>query len=174
MILVLGNTTASPQSYLSGAISVSAGGTTTVSNVAQQLQLATDGTLRQNIINGAATVGDNVNTLGSQDAINYLYQLFQALGPTTDILVIGGQNRAQSVTTSAAEALGGASRFANRKYVSIRPTDGVVYWGYSNSVTTSNGTPILKNENYPIAASDQVPIYLISAGTVNCRITEGG
>jgi hypothetical protein len=174
MILVLGNTTGSTQTYLSGAISVAGGGTTTVSVVAQQLQLATDGILRQNLISGAATVGDSVNTLAAEDAIAYLYQLFQSLGPSTDIVVIGGQGRAQSVTTSAAEALGGASRYPNRKYVSICPTNGIVYWGYSNSVTVSSGTPILKNQMYPISVSDQVPIYIISAGTVDCRITEGG
>src|SRR5271165_5272038 len=138
MVLVLGNTTGSTQTYLSSAISVAGGGTTTVSNVSQQLQLATDGTLRQNLITGNATVGDGVNTLAAQDAITYLYQLFQALGPTTDIVTTGGQNRAQSVTTTAAEALGGATRLANRKYVSICPTNGTVYWGYTSGVTAAS------------------------------------
>lgn len=172
MILVLGNTTGSTQTYL-GTISVTGGGTTTVSVISQQLQLATDGTLRQNVISGNATIGDGVNTLGAQDAIDYLYQLFQALGPATDIVTTGGQNRAQSVTTSAAEALGAATRLANRKYVSICPTNGTVYWGYANTVTTATGSPIFKNQNYALSVSDSVPIYVISAGTVDCRITEG-
>lgn len=92
--------------------------------------------------------------------------------PATDTLVTAGQNRAQSVTTSAAEALGGASILTGRKLLTIRPTDGTVYWGLNSSVTTANGTPIFKNELFRISASTATHVWLISATTVNCRIAE--
>lgn len=94
--------------------------------------------------------------------------------PVTDIFTTSGQYRAQSVTTSAAEALGAASILAVRKSISILPTNGTVYWGYSNAVTTSTGSPIFKNQLLSIPASATVHVYLIAGGTVDCRISEAG
>lgn len=85
----------------------------------------------------------------------------------------GGQYRAQSVTTTAGEALGAATILTNRKLLTITPTTGVVYWGYNSSVTTANGTPIFKNQTLALSASDIVHIYLIAASTIDCRISEG-
>lgn len=82
------------------------------------------------------------------------------------------QHRAQSVTTSAAEALGAASILSNRKFLCITPTNGTVYWGITG-VTTSSGSPIFKNQTLTIAANASVHIFVISAGTVDCRIVEG-
>lgn len=90
-----------------------------------------------------------------------------------DVLNTAGQYRAQSVTTSAAEALGGGTILANRKVLTICPTNGTVYWGYSNAVTTSTGTPIFKNEKFAIAVTDNVHVYLIAGSTIDCRISEG-
>lgn len=85
----------------------------------------------------------------------------------------GGQNRNQSVTTSAAEALGAATILTNRQLLTVTPIDGTVYWGYSSGVTTANGSPIFKNQMATWDATEGCHIYLISAGAVNCRITEG-
>lgn len=90
-----------------------------------------------------------------------------------DIIDISGQNRAQSITTTAAEALGAATILLNRKIINILPTNGTVYWGYTTGVTTTTGTPIFKNQNYTISVSDNVHIYLIAASTIDCRISEG-
>lgn len=89
----------------------------------------------------------------------------------TDIISTAGQYRAQSITTTAALALGGSSALANRKFISVSPTNGVIYWGFDASVTTTTGTPVMKNQMITFAFS--VPIYLISAGTVDARIAEG-
>lgn len=89
-----------------------------------------------------------------------------------DTLNTAGQHRAQSVTTSAAEALGGGAILANRKMLSILPTNGTIYYGFSNAVTTTTGTPIFKNSLVSFAASTSTHVYVISAGTVDCRITE--
>lgn len=91
-----------------------------------------------------------------------------------DIIDTAGQNRAQSVTTTAAEALGAGSILANRKSLTVCPTNGTVYWGYSNAVTTANGTPIFKNQTNSWAIGPLLHVWLICAsGTVDCRITEG-
>ena len=92
---------------------------------------------------------------------------------TSDIINSAGQFRAQTITNTASEALGAVTILANRKVLSITPTDGTVYWGYSNSVTTITGTPIFKNQNIVFAIGSNIHIYLISASSVNCRIAEG-
>jgi hypothetical protein len=91
----------------------------------------------------------------------------------SDIVETAGQYRAQSVTTTAAEALGAGSILANRKSLTITPTNGTVYWGYSNAVTTTTGTPIFKNQCMAFAIGATLHVYVISAGTVDCRMTEG-
>lgn len=90
-----------------------------------------------------------------------------------DYINVTGQYRAQSVTTSAAEALGSASILTNRKMLSITPTNGIVYWGYSNAVTISSGVPIFKNQTVTFAVGPSIHIYLIAGSTIDCRITEG-
>jgi hypothetical protein len=90
-----------------------------------------------------------------------------------DVINTSGQNRAQSVTTSAAEALGAATILVNRKFISLTPTNGTIYWGFANTVTTSSGTPIFKNQTMTIAATDNVHIYVIAGSTTDCRIAEG-
>lgn len=89
-----------------------------------------------------------------------------------DLLNTSGQYRAQSVTTSAAEALGAGTILANRKCLFVTPTTGTVYWGFSNAVTTTTGTPIFKNQTFTIAAGPSQHVYLIAAGTIDCRVAE--
>jgi hypothetical protein len=190
MRLVIFNTTVSTITYLSGAVSITASGSTSVTNTAQQLALATDGALRSDLLLNNVYITDGTNNFGSNDAIDYLYELIQFLGPTSDssgnpvasvnsqlqardVINTAGQYRAQSVTTSAAEALGAASILVNRKFISLTPTNGTIYWGFSNAVTTSSGTPIFKNQTYTIAATDNVHVYVIAGSTVDCRISEG-
>lgn len=81
---------------------------------------------------------------------------------------------ALSVTSaSAVEVKVGGSPLDERKVITIQPTNGHVYFGYSNSVTTSTGTKIFKNQIYPIEASEKLAVYIIAeTGTVNVRITE--
>lgn len=127
---------------------------------------------------GSLTValGDITGVVGQNTMANSLPVTIasnQSSIPVQDVLVTGGQNRNQVVTTSASEALGAATILANRKVLTITPTDGIVYWGYTNGVTTSNGTPIFKNQTFTIAVNSNVHIYLIAASSVNCRISEG-
>lgn len=92
---------------------------------------------------------------------------------TRDVVLTVGQNRAQSVTTSAAEALGGATILANRTTLTILPTNGIIYWGYTSGVTVSSGTPIFKNQLLAFTGlTNAIHIYVIAASTVDARISE--
>jgi hypothetical protein len=89
-----------------------------------------------------------------------------------DIVNTAGQYRAQSITTTAAEALGAATILANRKSLTLTPTNGTIYWGFSNAVTTTNGTPIFKNQSMSFAIGANLHVYVIAAATTDCRIAE--
>lgn len=92
---------------------------------------------------------------------------------TRDVINTAGQNRAQSITTSSAEALGGTTILVNRKFISLTPTNGTIYWGFTSGITTSSGTPIFKNQSVTIGVTDNVHVYVIAAQTTDCRIAEG-
>lgn len=81
-------------------------------------------------------------------------------------------NGAISVGIAQVEAKVSTSRLVGRKVIQVTPTNGTIYFG-GNGVTVSTGTPIFKNQSYPIAASDAVPVYLIAAATTDVRIVEG-
>jgi len=82
-------------------------------------------------------------------------------------------NGALSVTTTAIEVKVGASILEERSVITIQPIDGDVYFGYSSSVTSSNGTKIYKGQVFPLEATDKLPVWVVAAsGTVDTRITE--
>jgi len=82
-------------------------------------------------------------------------------------------NGALSVTTTAEEVKVGASPLSERKVITIQPLDGDVYMGYSNTVTSSNGTKIFRGQIYAMEATDTLAVYIIaSTGTIDVRITE--
>lgn len=189
MILILQNQTANVKTYASGAVTLSANGSVTVLQ-ANQLATAVDGNLFADVTQNNVWISDNVNVFKVADAVNYLNRLISTQISITDengnginsnngqlqvrdVINTAGQNRAQSITTSAAEALGAATILTNRKFVSMTPTNGTIYWGFTSGVTTSTGTPIFKNQTITIAVTDNVHIFVISAGTVDCRIAEG-
>lgn len=93
--------------------------------------------------------------------------------PVVDVIDTATQYRAQSVTTTAAEALGGATILTNRKFISITPTNGTIYWGGSSSVTTTTGSPLFANNTLFLSFSDAVHVWVIAAATTDVRILEG-
>jgi hypothetical protein len=96
---------------------------------------------------------------------------------TADGLSGGGVNGNLTLTTAntAYEAKVGVSRQAFRKSLTITALDDM-YWGYSNAVTTANGTPLYKNQQivFSIDPNDSsFQVWLVaSANTKNARITE--
>lgn len=78
-----------------------------------------------------------------------------------------------SVTTSATELKVGASALTGRDYIIIQPKDGSIFIGFDNSVTTSNGIEIKKNQTMYMALSEVISVYgIVSSGTVDVRIGE--
>jgi hypothetical protein len=75
---------------------------------------------------------------------------------------------------TAYEAKVGGSRLANRKNLTIIALDNM-YWGYSNTVTTANGTPLYKDQTiiFDIDPSSTFQVWLVaSTNNKNARITE--
>lgn len=92
--------------------------------------------------------------------------------PVVDVIATATQYRAQSVTTTSAQALGAATVLSNRKMISITPTNGVIYWGGNSSVTTATGSPIFPNNTLFLSFTDNVPVWLIASATTDVRILE--
>lgn len=92
--------------------------------------------------------------------------------PTRDVLNVSSQYRAQSITTTAGQALGGGTILVNRKMISITPTNGIIYWGTTNAVTTTTGSPLFPNNTLFLSCTDNSPIWLIAGVTTDCRIVE--
>lgn len=69
-----------------------------------------------------------------------------------------------TVGTTPVEVKVGASVLERRKLVTIQPKDNKVFWGYSNSVTISNGTQVFKDQFMPIAVGDEISVWLVADG----------
>ena len=94
-----------------------------------------------------------------------------------DGLSTGGVNGNLLLTTGGTtyEAKVGGSRLANRKSLTITALDDM-YWGYSNTVTASTGTPLYKNQQIVFSIdpnSSTFQVWLVAtANSKNARITE--
>lgn len=87
----------------------------------------------------------------------------------------GVQGNLNLITAGVAyQAKVGASPIANLKCLTITALDDM-FWGYTNTVTTSTGTPIFKNQTitFDVDPNSSFTIYLVaSANNKNARITE--
>lgn len=80
---------------------------------------------------------------------------------------------AVSVSTSATELKVGGSALSERKVLLLQPTDGLIYLGTDNSVTTSSGIKVFKDQLIPLEVGEQVTVYaIVTSGTVDVRIWE--
>jgi len=81
-----------------------------------------------------------------------------------------------TVGTTSIEVKFGANRLVDRKLVVIHnSSNNTIYWGWDNTVTTSNGIPIFKNQTSFFEVGDQIGIWVIAptAGNV-VRVNESG
>jgi len=93
---------------------------------------------------------------------------------TADIVNGSGLEAALTVGTTAVEVKVGGSPLTGRKVVTLyNNSNQILYWGFTNAVTTSSGTPIDKQEFIVWSVGDLISIWVIagSAGN-NTRITE--
>ena len=141
--------------------------------------------------NSGATGAQTLRTVANQGAPNSLANKWpvQITDGTTavdvtatgdlevsDGLTNGGVYGNLILTTggTAYEAKVGANRLTNRKSLTITALDDM-YWGYDNGVTTSNGTPLFKNQQITFACDPKTTfqVWLVaSASNKNARITE--
>lgn len=83
------------------------------------------------------------------------------------------ENAALAVTTTAVVLRAGGSNLENRKVISMQPIDGDVYYGFSNSVTSSTGIKVFQGEKFFLECADTLDIYIVAdTGTVDTRIGE--
>ncbi len=84
------------------------------------------------------------------------------------------EHAALSITDTASELKVGASRKEERTIVTIQPLDGVIYFGFSNSVTSSTGTKVFKGQYFSLEAGELEEVWLVaeSGETVDVRISE--
>lgn len=92
-----------------------------------------------------------------------------------NIINTSGVQGAVTVTSSATVIRVGGSNLSNRQLVTVYNNSSVtLYWGYTNAVTTSTGTPIFKDQFFSWTVGPSVDVYLIAAsGSNNVRVTEG-
>lgn len=85
-------------------------------------------------------------------------------------------NLVLTTANTAYELKVGATRLTNRKLLTVICIDADVYWGYANTVTTSTGTPLYKNQmgNWELDPTDaNTQIWVVCAqANKNVRITE--
>lgn len=79
---------------------------------------------------------------------------------TDDVARVSGLYTELTVGTTPVEVKVGGTALANRKYVTLRPKDNSIYWGYNNSVTTTTGTRIFKDELIILPVG--VPVWVIA------------
>jgi hypothetical protein len=77
-----------------------------------------------------------------------------------------------SVSTSATHLKVGASPLTNRDYIIIQPK-ATIYIGFNNSVTTSTGIQVFKDQTLTLEVGENIEVWAITAsGTADTRIAE--
>jgi len=92
-----------------------------------------------------------------------------------DVLDNGGVYTELVLTTAgtAYELKVGALVKADRKMVEFIAVDNNVYYGYSNTVTTSNGIPCFKNQHFTRGVGSNTSIWFVSSSNnAKVRISE--
>lgn len=81
-----------------------------------------------------------------------------------DVLNREGVYTELTVGLTAVELKVGGSVITKRQAVTMQPRDNNIYWGYSNSVTTTTGTQLFKNQFIMLPIGEEVSVWLIADG----------
>jgi len=85
------------------------------------------------------------------------------------------QGQEIAVTKSPCEAVGSARRLAGRKGLILYASSPGNYFGFGNSVSTSNGIPIFQNQMVWVPASSAMQVWLVrESGSGLIRVWEVG
>jgi len=78
-----------------------------------------------------------------------------------------------SVGTSPVELKAGTTRLSGRRHLSFVPTDGLIYYGFSPTVTTSTGIKVFNNQHVSVDLGN-VALYAVSSVAlgVSVRVME--
>jgi hypothetical protein len=81
-----------------------------------------------------------------------------------------------TITTTAQEAKGGATALDGRQTLRVfNSGPQVIYWGLSNSVSSTNGEPIFKNQGITFMYGPDIHVWLITAtATASVVVKETG
>lgn len=93
--------------------------------------------------------------------------------PTKDVLSSSLTLANLTVGTTAVAIRVGGSNLTPRKVILIQPTNGTIYWGSTNTVTTSTGFPIFQNQQVSIAIDETITLYAVAATNITTIIAEG-
>lgn len=95
-------------------------------------------------------------------------------GAVVDIVNNSGVQGALTIGTTATEAKVSANRLQYRKSLTVyNNSTSTLYWGYTNAVTTTTGTPLPPFSLTTFGVGDGLGIWLIGATAGNnVRITE--
>jgi len=79
-----------------------------------------------------------------------------------------------SVTDVPSQVKVGALVLEERQVLTLQPTNGHIYYGYNNTVSSTTGTKIYKSQWIQIEASEKLPVWVVAdpTKTVDVRITE--
>ena len=124
-----------------------------------------------------AAVPTSATTVGGVDLSGNLQDI---LVDTTGVQITTDRNNvsmvysALTVGTTAVEVKVGGAALANRKLLLIHNASGnTMYWGSNNSVTTSNGMILFRDQVISIPVGPAISIWIISGvAAQNARITE--
>jgi len=148
--------------------------------------LASEGTLTST----AASIGTTSDTDANTTVIGRLQKLITDLGTLADSKTLSdiitaidynsgisatGAVGTLTATTTASAAIAGGTALADRKGLEIlNNSANVVYWGYTDAVTTATGMPINPgiSKNFEFKPSVATAIYVIAASDSQLYIHE--
>ncbi len=115
---------------------------------------------------------ENSDDGGTDVRVNIQNPLSEPI-PVNDILDGGGEQDVLTIgTTAVLGAIGGTNR-PDRKYVIFQAHDKDIYFGFDNTVTTSTGVKIFKDQIVMIPLGENTDIYFIATGAgKELRLTE--
>jgi len=70
-----------------------------------------------------------------------------------------------TVGTTPVEIKVGTSKLSGRKFLHLQSKDRGIYFGYSNSVSTSNGTELFKNQILFLPIGEAVSVWVIAGAS---------
>jgi len=81
-----------------------------------------------------------------------------------DGIITGAVYTELTVGVAAVELKVGGSALADRVAVTMQPKDNNIYWGYDNTVTSTTGTQIFKNQFLMLPIGEDQAVWLIADG----------